>query len=66
MAAEPSIIDSININYDGFFEQERKVASYLLQNPRQVVNMTIGELAAPPWPPFLASAASSAPRASTT
>ncbi|MBQ3267400.1 MAG: MurR/RpiR family transcriptional regulator [Atopobiaceae bacterium] len=46
MAAEPSIIDSININYDGFFEQERKVASYLLQNPRQVVNMTIGELAA--------------------
>ncbi len=40
-----SILDTIHIQYDSFFEQEKKIASYIIQNHKEVVNMTIGELA---------------------
>lgn len=45
MEKQQSVLDTINILYDSFFEQEKKVATYILMNHRQVVNMTINELA---------------------
>lgn len=45
MERQRSVIDTINILYDSFFEQEKKIANYVLQNHKEVVNMTIGELA---------------------
>lgn len=38
-------MDTIHILYDSFFEQEKKIANYIIQNHKAVVNMTIGELA---------------------
>ena len=45
MENRQSVIDSIHILYDSFFEQEKKIANYILQNHKDVVNMTISELA---------------------
>lgn len=45
MEKQQAVIDTINILYDTFFEQEKKIANYILQNHKEVVNMTIGELA---------------------
>ena len=45
MENRQSVLDTIQIRYDSFFEQEKKVASYILQNYKQVINMTIGDLA---------------------
>ena len=45
MENKQSVIDSIHILYDSFFEQEKKIANYILQNHKDVVNMTISELA---------------------
>lgn len=42
---QQSVMDTINILYDSFFEQEKKIANYILFNQKEVVNMTIGELA---------------------
>ena len=42
---QQSVLDTIQIRYDSFFEQEKKIASYILQNYKDVINMTIGELA---------------------
>lgn len=38
-------MDTIHILYDTFFEQEKKIANYIMQNHKEVVNMTIGDLA---------------------
>lgn len=45
MEKRQSVIDSIHILYDSFFEQEKKIANYILQHQMEVVNMTISELA---------------------
>ena len=45
MEKQKSVMDTIHILYDDFFEQERKIANYIIQNHTKVVNMTIGELA---------------------
>ena len=40
-----SVIENINRLYDSFFEQEKKIGNYILINYKEVVNMTISELA---------------------
>ena len=40
-----SVIENINRLYDSFFEQEKKIGNYILSNYKEVVNMTISELA---------------------
>ena len=45
MEKHQSVMDTIHILYDTFFEQEKKIANYILQNHKEVVNMTIGDLA---------------------
>lgn len=45
MENQQSILDTIHVLYDSFFEQEKKIASYIIKNYKEVVNMTIGELA---------------------
>ena len=45
MDKQQSVMDIINIRYDSFFEQEKKIANYIMQHHKDVVNMTIGELA---------------------
>lgn len=45
MEKQQSVINTINVLYDTFFEQEKKIAAYILQHRQDVVNMTIGELA---------------------
>lgn len=45
MEKQQSVIDTIHILYDSFFEQEKKIANYIIQSHKEVVNMTIGELA---------------------
>lgn len=44
MTNNQSVLDTIHIQYDSFFEQEKKIANYILKNYRTVINMTIGEL----------------------
>lgn len=45
MEKQQSVMDTIHILYDSFFEQEKKIANYIIQNHTGVINMTIGELA---------------------
>lgn len=45
MEKQKLVLDTIHILYDSFFEQEKKIANYIIQNHKEVVNMTIGELA---------------------
>ena len=45
MEKHQSVMDTIHILYDTFFEQEKKIANYIMQNHKEVVNMTIGDLA---------------------
>ena len=45
MENTPPILDAIYSKYEAFFEQEKKLADYILENNPQVINMTIGELA---------------------
>lgn len=45
MGKQQSVLDTIHILYDSFFEQEKKIATYIIQHHKEVVNMTIGELA---------------------
>lgn len=45
MERQQSVMDTIHILYDSFFEQEKKIANYIIQSHKEVVNMTIGELA---------------------
>lgn len=45
MSNRQNILDKICMMYDSFFEQEKKVASYIMKNHRKVINMTINDLA---------------------
>ena len=45
MENQQTILDKICVMYDSFFEQEKKVASYIMQHHKDVIDMTIGELA---------------------
>lgn len=45
MEKQKSVLDTIHILYDNFFEQEKKIANFIIQNHTEAVNMTIGELA---------------------
>lgn len=42
---QQSILYTIRFLYDSFYEQEKKIADYILSHHKEVVNMTIGELA---------------------
>lgn len=46
MEKQQSILDTIHILYDNFFEQEKKIAQYIIAHHKETVNMTITELAA--------------------
>ena len=39
------ILDTIHGHYNSFFDSEKKIADYIIQHPKEVVNMTIKELA---------------------
>lgn len=39
------IPDTIHGHYNSFFDSEKKIADYIIQHPKEVVNMTIKELA---------------------
>ncbi len=45
MEKQQSVMDTIHILYDSFFEQEKKIANYIIQNHTEAINQTIGELA---------------------
>ena len=45
MEKQQTVMDTIHILYDNFFEQEKKIANYIIQAHTQVIDMTIGELA---------------------
>ncbi|MGG7143063.1 MurR/RpiR family transcriptional regulator [Clostridium nigeriense] len=45
MKNNKSVIDGIFAEYESFFEAEKKIANYILNNPKKVVEMTISELA---------------------
>lgn len=42
---EGSIINQICASMDSFFDTEKKIGDYIVRNPKQVVDMTVGELA---------------------
>jgi RpiR family carbohydrate utilization transcriptional regulator len=39
------ILDIIHGHYNSFFDSEKKIANYIIQHPKEVVNMTIKQLA---------------------
>ena len=39
MEKQQSVMDTIHISYDSFFEQEKKIANYIIQDHTQVINM---------------------------
>lgn len=39
------ILDTIHGHYNSFFDSEKKIADYIIQHPKDVVNMTIKQLA---------------------
>ncbi len=45
MEKQQSVMDTIHILHDSFFEQEKKIANYIIQNHTEAINQTIGELA---------------------
>lgn len=45
MEKQQSVLDTIHILYDNFFEQEKKIARYIIAHHQETVNMTISELA---------------------
>lgn len=40
-----SVLGAICSSYDTFFEAEKKIADYMMENKAAVVDMTVGELA---------------------
>lgn len=40
-----TIIDTICASFDNFFDSEKKIAKYIINNTNKVVDMTVGELA---------------------
>lgn len=45
MNQSQSVLDCITILYDQLFDAERKIAKFILNNPKNVVDMTVSELA---------------------
>lgn len=45
MEKQQTVMDTIHVLYPNFFEQEKKIANYIIKDHTQVINMTIGELA---------------------
>ncbi|MGG7058818.1 MurR/RpiR family transcriptional regulator [Clostridium nigeriense] len=45
MKNNKSVIDGIFAEYESFFDAEKKIANYILNNPKKAVEMTISELA---------------------
>ncbi len=45
MEKQQTVMDTIHILYESFFEQEKKIANYIMKDHAGVINMTIGELA---------------------
>lgn len=41
-----TVMDTICASFDTFFDSEKKIAKYIIQHDEQVVEMTVGELAA--------------------
>ena len=42
---EGSVINQICASMDSFFDTEKKIGDYIVRNPKEVVDMTVGELA---------------------
>ena len=42
---EGSVINQICASMDSFFDTEKKIGDYIVRNPKNVVDMTVGELA---------------------
>ena len=40
-----SVLDNITVLYDQLFDAEKKIAKFILNNPKKVVDMTVSELA---------------------
>ena len=45
MNQSQSVLDCITVLYDQLFDAEKKIAKFILNNPKQVVDMTVSELA---------------------
>lgn len=45
MAQSQSVLDCITVLYDQLFDAEKKIAKIILNNPKEVVDMTVSELA---------------------
>ena len=41
---EKSVLDTICASLDNFFESERKIGTYIIQNTAKVVDMTVGKI----------------------
>lgn len=42
---EKSVLNQICTLYDSFFETEKKIGDYIIRNPKDIVDVTVGELA---------------------
>lgn len=40
-----NILDQIQVNFQNFFESEKKIAEFILKNPKKVIDMPIALLA---------------------
>lgn len=45
MKSTPSVILRIKSNYNTFNGTEKKIADYIMDNPRQLINSTISQVA---------------------
>ncbi|MGN1392037.1 MAG: MurR/RpiR family transcriptional regulator [Sharpea porci] len=45
MSDQLTVMDHISVMYDQFFDSEKKIAKYILNNHKRVVDMTVSELA---------------------
>ena len=41
---EKSVLNQICTLYDSFFETEKKIGDYIIRNPKDIVDVTVGEL----------------------
>ena len=42
---EKSVINQICASMDTFFETEKKIGNFIIRHPKEIVDMTVGELA---------------------
>ena len=42
---EKSVINQICASMDTFFETEKKIGNFIIHHPKEIVDMTVGELA---------------------